>query len=590
MKSDGRQAFWLAIGMPAIVLLGSLWIWSQDRIFRGTVVARLGASVEAAAIGVDPDAFGVLQARPEDASTGEYAKLRGRLASMAKVFKSEGVRGFYVMKVGMDETRFYVDSAPADDPWHSEPGVIYREPPAAVAEASTGGKLVFAGPYTDEYGRYYSSFVPIFDPSGRVAAVMGADIEVSAYDATLWGERLPAIGVTLFALAVCVTFFLLASKRRQEVALIRRYTKRLEILIDQMPVGILILEGRKGFATMSNEAAVRLLGKEIDSTAASGNFAATYGIVREDGSPYPESDLPLAETMANGRQAAKAGLFVKRGGVERPLAIRMASMPIRDEAERVAAVLVVLEDMAKEYEIDRQKSEFISIASHELRAPLTAIRWNTDLLLDKTEGALNRDQRAYASHIKEINGRLVKLVNELLDVSRLETGTVGVAPVKTDVSELLAQTVQDFAGLAGKKRQKLSYDRGNLPEIELDPRLIREVVTNLVSNAIKYTPEGGSIAVTAVAEASGIRVSVSDTGIGIPKIQQAQLFKKFFRASNASDLNVEGTGLGLYICKQAVELSGGTIGFLSDEGKGSTFWFTLPFTGSRPKAGTKKLS
>lgn len=579
MKKEKRHWLGLAIGVPAILLMGLLWMWSQDQAFRLKTNENLDLSTRVAIASVDARRLMRLTARAEDMQTDDYNRLREQLGAIAGVFANKGLRGLYVMKLDGNEVRFMVDSALVTDPWHSEAGTVYHEVSQSVLDVFHEGKKQIVGPETDEYGTFYSALAPIYKADGSVLAVMGSDIDAAQFDKALLDQREPIALQTLLLALIYVSGVLMYRYRQQKQSYVKAYTKRLELLIDQMPVGVLIVEGREGFPTMSNEAALRLFGKAIDPAQGAESFAETYAIEREDGSPYPSEELPVSITLATGLHNAKAGIFVKQRDGSR-LSLRMASVPIRDEQEKIAAVVVVLEDMTVEYEADRQKSEFIAIASHELRTPLTAIRWNTELLLDKDEGELNENQRIYANHIKEVNVRLIALLNELLEVTRMEFGSEGVTPVRTDMTHLIERTLQELAGLYQQKRQKLVYDRSPLPEINIDQSLVRRVITNLFSNAVKYTPVGGTITVTAKTSGEMLRISITDTGIGIPKAQQSQMFKKFFRASNASESNTEGTGLGLYICRQAILMSGGTLGFDSEENRGSTFWFTLPLSGS----------
>lgn len=585
--SNNRLRSWH--GIPAIIVAGLILLYSSDLSFHTETVAELMESTRIALSVIDKDAFAHTLPQPEVVETPEYELIREQLYGISDVLKYTGLRGLYTMKFDGDAVIFYADSAPSDDPWHSEPGTHYEEPPAAIQEVFGDGTARFTGPYTDEYGTFYSTFAPIVGRDGTTLGVMGSDIEVSAYRAALKARRLPIIQMTiLFAGLYTFTLFLV-NARQQRLKFIKEYTKRLEILIEQLPVGVLIFEGKEGYVSMANGSALMLLGREIDPSKPASSFSETYRITYEDGRPYPSEDLPVAIALRSGKQASGNDLFISYAdGSMRT--VKMTSVPIMLMDEKATSVAMVIEDMTKEHETDRLKTEFISIASHELRAPLTGIKWNAGLLLDKSEGRLSATQRAYVKNIDDINDRLVNLVNELLNVSRLETGTVPVEPVTTDVNALIDVVLGDLEGLYGKKRQKLEYARRPLPELEIDPRLIRQVFTNLVTNAVKYTPEGGVISLDAKVRETDVLFTVKDGGIGIPKAQQSQIFKKFFRASNASEKKIEGTGLGLYICKQAVEMSGGTIGFESEEGKGAKFWFTLPLSGSERRQGTKALT
>lgn len=242
----------------------------------------------------------------------------------------------------------------------------------------------------------------------------------------------------------------------------------------------------------------------------------------------------------------------------------------------VVGSIQVFRDITGEIEFDRRKSEFISIASHQLRSPLSATKWLSDMLRKGDVGALQPKQQELADKLFDANERMVTLVNEMLNVSRLESGTVKLAPAETDLAKLVDGMLIENTPLLESKKQKFDRLIVDVPKVNVDATLIREVIANLISNAGKYSPEGSTITVTLERQGGEVAFSVADQGIGIPQSDQEQMFKKFFRAGNAAKSVVVGTGLGLYVCKAIIELHGGRIGFTSELNKGTTFFFTLP--------------
>jgi len=240
----------------------------------------------------------------------------------------------------------------------------------------------------------------------------------------------------------------------------------------------------------------------------------------------------------------------------------------------------VAKDISHEVEIDRAKTEFVSLASHQLKTPLTAISWLTEALLSGDKGALNEEQRKYVENIHATDRSMMGMVNDLLNVSRIELGTLQLRPEEIDIVAFAQSSIDEQKQAADAKYIALKYEyEPNLPHMSVDRNLIRMVFQNLLSNAIKYTPAGGNVSVT-IARGSGVQntvfVTVSDTGIGIPKDEQDKVFEKLHRAKNAQASVPDGTGLGLYVVKTVVERVKGTITFESVEGKGTTFHVTLP--------------
>ncbi|MDO8885393.1 response regulator [Candidatus Oleimmundimicrobium sp.] len=236
-----------------------------------------------------------------------------------------------------------------------------------------------------------------------------------------------------------------------------------------------------------------------------------------------------------------------------------------------------IRDITAEKEISQLKNEFISTVSHELRTPLTSIKGYIDLLLEQEAGNVNQTQREFLSIVKQNNDRLVVLINDLLDISKIESGRVHLRIKSYNLAEILAEVVNTFKTLANQKKQiiKLRISK-NLPKIAADRDKMSQVMANLISNAIKYTPTGGTIKIGTKRNDSRVEIYVTDTGIGVSPEDQKNLFTKFFRVDNSLTREIGGTGLGLSICKKIIELHGGKIWVDSELGKGSTFTLSIP--------------
>jgi signal transduction histidine kinase len=232
---------------------------------------------------------------------------------------------------------------------------------------------------------------------------------------------------------------------------------------------------------------------------------------------------------------------------------------------------------------NQAKSEFVSLVAHELRTPMTSIQGYADMLLKEACGSLSPQQAQFIQTIRGNVVRMAILVSDLQDVSRIETGHMQLERRPSDFEDVLRDALQATQGQIEARNQQLKLDvQENLPQVDVDPARLAQVLINLLSNAYKYTPEGGRIRVRVWRQGDYVHCAVSDTGIGISAGDQARLFNKFFRSSNAEALEKPGTGLGLCIVKNLVELHGGQIWVESQLGKGATFAFTTPIVGVEP--------
>jgi len=224
------------------------------------------------------------------------------------------------------------------------------------------------------------------------------------------------------------------------------------------------------------------------------------------------------------------------------------------------------------------KSEFVSIVSHQLKSPLSGMKWSLELLMGDKIGKLNGKQNSYLESIYEDTSRMVRLVNDLLDVSRIENGEIKLIPQKISLDETVRDVIQELKFFAAANNAKIEFKtENNLPWVFVDPLKIKMVIQNLIDNAIKYSKGNKKIVKVSLSQKGDfLCCRVSDSGVGIPKEEQGRIFDKFFRSDNVMKKQTVGSGLGLYIAKAVVENSGGKIGFTSKKDKGSVFWFTLP--------------
>jgi PAS domain S-box-containing protein len=261
-----------------------------------------------------------------------------------------------------------------------------------------------------------------------------------------------------------------------------------------------------------------------------------------------------------------------------------------DTDHRPLRMVGTVHDVTREKELDQVKTQFLSMASHQMRGPLTTINWHAEMLLQSQSEGLSDTQRKYIQELYNASKRTVRLTNDILTVSELELGRMPFKPEKLSLPKVAKRVLEDYDHkIAESKINFKEVFSENLPEIQTDLFLLKTIFHELVSNAISYTPNEGTITLTISVDptrTSTFLISVADTGYGIPKEEQEKIFSKMYRATNAKVKVMGGTGLGLYIVKLILQLNGGEIWFTSEENKGTTFNVAIPFV---PKPGTPSV-
>lgn len=270
-------------------------------------------------------------------------------------------------------------------------------------------------------------------------------------------------------------------------------------------------------------------------------------------------------------------IFRREVLVKKDLTLEISTVPVLRKKKRIGN-LVILHDITREKLVERMKTEFVSLAAHQLRTPLSAIKWTLRMLLDGDLGKITEEQRDFITKTYQSNERMITLINNLLDITRIEEGRYIYKPALTEFEPIVGFVLDSCKEEAERKKIKIEFrkPKKKSSRVMVDVEKIRLAVENLLENAIKYTQAGGKVIVLLKNAPGKIELSVKDSGVGIPKDQQERVFAKFFRGANVIRMETEGTGLGLFITKNIVEAHGGKIWFESEENKGSTFYLTLP--------------
>lgn len=238
---------------------------------------------------------------------------------------------------------------------------------------------------------------------------------------------------------------------------------------------------------------------------------------------------------------------------------------------------ILIQGFQKLAEANRLKSEFINILSHQLRSPLSNLRWCLELLMSGKINPVSQKQLEYFQILKENSDRMRELLRDLLIVNRLETANLPLKFLKFSFRDLLKSLIEEFTPYAKASNVEIETKvPPDLDQIFSDSEKLKIVIENLLDNAIRYSQKKGKIKIMVEKKGKNLYFEIKDNGIGIPKEDQNFIFQKFFRAENAAKAHARGTGLGLYIVKSIIKQLKGKVGFKSQEGKGSTFWFLIP--------------
>jgi len=359
----------------------------------------------------------------------------------------------------------------------------------------------------------------------------------------------------------------LREERERDLMLLAEERSRLHTVLDCLADGVLV-SNREGRLALFNPAALQLLG-----------LAQPPPIGTPAGDVLGHGDLAeLIVTLTRDTSARPAVVAREVPWGERILLASVA--PVVDESGQVLGTVTLLRDVTAAKTIDRLKSQFVSMTSHELRTPLAAVETYLDTLLEGFAGSLSDEQRAILERCSQRVEALVRLVDDLLDMSRLESGRVERQIVALDVAKVVGEVLDLLRPAAEEHGVSLRAELPvGLPPVEMDRDDLVRVLTNLVSNAIKYNRPQGSVTVRARDEGYYLRLEVEDTGLGIPREALPQLFSEFFRVKRPETSGITGTGLGLAIVKRTVEYYKGRVEVASELGVGSTFTIYLPLRG-----------
>ena len=365
---------------------------------------------------------------------------------------------------------------------------------------------------------------------------------------------------------------------------LREEKDRLNAIISSMAEGIAVVDNDCRIVLL-NKTAERLLGISYDKVRGKSYYEAWKFLKGNE--IVTDEKRPVTETLRTGKIAARElgdNIYYQTGSGKK-IPVTIATAPLK-YGDTIIGAVVVFRDVTDEKRLDESKSSFISVASHQLRTPLTAIKLFVEMLSTGKAGQLNKKQKEYIEDVSISTERMIGLVNDLLNLSRLESGKLKAKPSEVRIDEVVKSAIDEAKILAKEKKLSLVFKKPrNIIKTNLDADLFRQVIHNLLTNAIRYSANGKKNDIIIKVEKSGKEcvVSVQDFGIGIPEEARLRLFDRFYRADNAVKADANGTGVGLYTIKMILERMNGRVWFDSKLGKGTTFYAAVPINGKLSK-------
>ena len=390
----------------------------------------------------------------------------------------------------------------------------------------------------------------------------------------------------IIALAL-VLAILIAYLLSSFIVMLNTYRQKEAIFLSNAGDALVVID-RSWKIELWNKTAEVLTGWNADEVIGK-SFRETVKFIREG--DLTANIAFIEEAMVYGRVGTLEDhtFLIRKDGLQIPIGDSAA--PLFDPLGAIVGAIIVFRDKSREHDLENVREEFMTLATRELLAPLEATKDSIEHML----GALTLTEvdikaREYSEKIQHENEQIYSLVRTMCDVLNVEQGKCAVTPVPVSLPEFADTIVSECTPTAetGKITVQRNYDN-DIPLVNMDARILSITLRNLLENAIKFTPEGGTVSLHLKKESTNVLVSVVDTGYGIPKAQQTKVFSKLFRCDNVKSRRIKGVGLGLYLVKMLVERAGGKIWFESEEDKGSTFVVSFPLSGMTKKEGVENL-
>ena len=359
-----------------------------------------------------------------------------------------------------------------------------------------------------------------------------------------------------------------------------------DVLFDSIGEGAITTD-EYGKITRINPVAERILGYSAKDVIGKW-FPELFTAYDDNGLQIAQTDRPLTRAFVSGQIISDQVLYRHKNGTMVRVDLTISPIMVNDVP---TGCIQIFRDIGEEYEIDKMKSDFISLASHQLRTPLSSVKTYSHMLIEGMHGPLTKPQLKAVKTILSAANRMNETVSTLLNISRIESGNIIAERKSLSIPKIFESVVDDhhLAALDKKINFKVINPSKNTKLVS-DEVVLKEVLGNLISNAIKYTPTNGTITLSAVNQNKRVIISVNDTGVGIPLESHHNVFSKFFRADNVVRQDTSGIGLGLYLVKGLMDELGGKVWFESNEGEGTTFYLSFPLGDATKVTDVKKAT
>lgn len=385
-----------------------------------------------------------------------------------------------------------------------------------------------------------------------------------------------------------ILFFILGyiySKRRIELEKLQDFYNQLtaekvksEAVLESMSDGVFVVDKEKRLVFL-NEATEKIIKitKEQKANMLGHFYGSVFKLKIDNKDLDYAKDCPIQLAMTEGKPNFRKDLNVLTF-YKKPVFVTLSAAPVIDAAGDIQGAVVVMRDITKEKEVERIQMEFVSVASHELLTPITQVQGHLSMIVDENIGKLDDTATKIVGNAYQGIKRISRLVKDLMNVSRIEKGTLKINPSEIEIDKFIENIVKDFQVEAQSNGLNIVFKKSkrNVSPVFTDSDRLSEVLNNLIVNAIKFTKKGGVTLAVSEKQDNTVVVSVADTGIGISKENIPKLFEKFYQVDSSATREAQGTGLGLYISRMIIEMMGGKIWVESKLGEGSTFNFSLP--------------